>query len=66
MYLYDLNLATGIHCFKVIVRNRNINLMKGDTLHKNSTVFPCGTGLPHYLKKLTFSALIEHVFKKHC
>ena len=38
--------------------------MKDDTLQRNNADFPCGTGSPYYMEKLTFSALSKHVFKK--
>ena len=40
--------------------------MKDDTFQVNNTGFPCGTGSLYYMEKLTFSALIKHVFKKDC
>ena len=34
--------------------------MTEDTLQKNNAGFLCGTGLPYYMEKLTYSALIKH------
>ena len=38
--------------------------MKDDTLQRNNTGFPSGTGLPYYMVMLTFTALIKHIGKK--
>ena len=36
--------------------------MKDDTLQKNNTGFNCRAGSSYYMEKLTFSALIKHIF----
>ena len=38
--------------------------MKDGTLQRNNTGFPCGTGSPNYMEKLTVIALIKYIFKK--
>ena len=38
--------------------------MKDDTLQKNNTGFPSGTGSSFYMEMPTFSALIKHIFLK--
>ena len=53
---------SDIHYIKIIARNRNINPMKDDTIHRKNTGFLCGTGSPYYMGKLTFSALIKDIF----
>ena len=37
--------------------------MKDDTLQRNNTGFPCGTGAPYYMEMVTFGALIKHIEK---
>ena len=38
--------------------------MKDDFFQRNIVGFPCGTGSPYCMEKLTFSALIKHIFTK--
>ena len=38
--------------------------MKDDTLQRNNTGFPSGTGSPYCMEMPTFSALIKHTKKK--
>ena len=38
--------------------------MNDDTLQRNSTGFPSGTGEPYYMEMPTFSVLIKHIEKK--
>ena len=52
---------SDIHYIKIIVRNRNINPMKGDILQKNNTGFPSVTGSPYYMEMGTFRALIKYI-----
>ena len=37
--------------------------MKDDTIQRNNTGFPSGTGSPYYMEMSTFSALIKHIEK---
>ena len=39
--------------------------MKDDTLKRNNTGFPCGADSPYHMNKMTFSALIKHIFYKN-
>ena len=38
-------------------------MMKDDTLQRNNTGFPSGTGAPYYMEMPTFIALITHIEK---
>ena len=39
--------------------------MKDDTLLKNNTGFLCGNDSPYYMEKLTFSAVLKHMYRKN-
>ena len=55
-----------IHFIKIMARSKEIaNPMKDDTLQRNNTGFPSGTGSPYYMQMSTFSALIKHI-EKNC
>ena len=39
--------------------------LPANTLQRNTTGFPSGTGSPYYMEMPTFSALIKHIEKKN-